>query len=313
MDLPVAIALLSLIPLSLFLFLHRSNLKEPPTVPGAWPILGHLPLLARSQATHHLLGEIADKHGPLFTINLGAKKTLVISNWETAKECFTTNDVAASYRPHLVACEHMTYNLAMLGFAPYGQFWRDMRRNVASAFLSDHRIDSLSHVRVAEVRTSMKELFNKWTRAGLTQDGVLVVEMRQWLKELALNVVMRMVAGKRYFGESAVVNEREAQRCLKALREYMRLLGVFAVADAVPWLRWFDFGGHERAMEENFKELDGVVTEWLEEHRRERDLRGGKGGSDGDFMDVMLSMIDGTTIHGFDADTVIKATAMILR
>lgn len=114
----LTIALLSLIPLFIFFFFNRSKgkqPKEPPTIPGAWPILGHLPLLARSPTTHHLLGAIADDHGPLFTIKLGTVKALVVSNWETAKECFTTNDVAVSYRPYVVATEHMTYNVAMLG------------------------------------------------------------------------------------------------------------------------------------------------------------------------------------------------------
>jgi len=308
---PLIIVLLVLISTVLFLFLRRSKSKEPPTIPGAWPILGHLPLLARSPATHYLLGEVADSHGPIFSIKLGAAKALVISNWETAKECFTTNDVAVSYRPNLVACQNMTYNLAMLGFAPYGQFWRDMRKNLAFVFLADHRMEALSPVRVSEVRTSAKELYHKWTR-GKTENEFLMVDMKEWLKELAFNVVLRMVAGKRYFGETAVVEVEEARVCLATFKEYMRLLGVFMIGDAVPWLRWFDFGGHERAMKENFKELDAVVTKWLEEHKSKRNLNGQKGQKDGDFIEVMLSEIGGTNIHGFDSDTVIKATAMVL-
>jgi len=142
-----------------------------------------------------------------------------------------------------------------------------------------------------------------------------MVDMKEWLKELAFNVVLRMVAGKRYFGETAVVEVEEARTCLAWFTEYMRLLGVFMIGDAVPWLRWFDFGGHERAMKENFKELDAVVTKWLEEHKSKRNLngqKGVKGQKGGDFIEVMLSEFDGTNIHGFDSDTVIKATAMVL-
>lgn len=167
------------------------------------------------------------------------------------------------------------------------------------------------------MQTSIKELFNAWTRAGNNDDddnrnnGFLLVDLKEWFHQLAFNTALRMVAGKRYFGETAVVvGEEEAQRCLKALREFMRLVGVFTVADAVPFLRWFDFGGHEKAMRENAKELDGVVTEWLREHRQKRALGDGVNG-DEDFMDVMLSMIDGTTIHGFDADTINKATTLV--
>ncbi|BAU01969.1 hypothetical protein VIGAN_11136000 [Vigna angularis var. angularis] len=310
---PLTVAVLVLIPpfLYLFLVLHRTRIKEPPTIPGAWPIIGHLPLLARSPATHYLLGTLADHHGPIFSINIGTVKTVVISNWEMAKECFTTNDVAVSYRPYLVACQNMTYNLAMLGFAPYGQFWRDMRKNVAFVFLADHRIDALSHVRISEVRTSAKELYHKWKR-GKTEKDFFTVDMTQWLKEVAFNVVLRMVAGKRYFGEEAVVEVEEARICLATFKEYMRLFGVFTIGDAVPWLRRFDFGGHEKAMRENFKQLDAVVGEWLEEHKRKRKLDGEKGEKGGDFMESMLLEFDGTNIHGFDSDTIIKATAMAL-
>ncbi|KAL2334967.1 hypothetical protein Fmac_016180 [Flemingia macrophylla] len=129
---PLLIELLSLLPVLLFLF-RRSKAqapKEPPTVPGAWPIVGHLPLMARNRSTHHLLGSLADAHGPLFTIKLGTQKAIVINNSQLAKECFTTNDVAVSYRSHLVAVQNMTYDLAMVSFAPYGPFWLDMRRHV---------------------------------------------------------------------------------------------------------------------------------------------------------------------------------------
>lgn len=101
------------------LFLHNrtsngSKSKEAPIVAGAWPILGHLPLLKASKAPHRTLGDLADKYGPLFTIKLGSKNALVLSNSEMAKECFTKFDVAISTRPKLVATEHLAYNGAML-------------------------------------------------------------------------------------------------------------------------------------------------------------------------------------------------------
>ncbi|CAJ2666437.1 unnamed protein product [Trifolium pratense] len=306
----IAIVLLStIILISLFHHSKSNKTKQPPMVPGAWPIIGHFPLLSKSQATHHLFGAMADKHGPLFTIKLGTATTLVINNWETAKDCYKTNDIAVSYRPNLVACKHMTYNYAMVGFAPYGPFWREMRKIVTLSFLSNHRIDLLTHVRVSEVQTSIRELFSSWKNKK-DEKGYLLVEMKKWFHELAFNTVLRMVAGKRYFGESVMVKEEEANRCLNALRDYMRLIGVFPIADAVPFLRLFDFGGHEKNMKENFKELDGVVTEWLDEHKKKR--VDDKSKKDQDFMDVMLSTIDGRNIHGFDSDTVIKATALAL-
>ena len=110
--------------------------------------------------------------------------------------------------------------------------------------------------------------------------------MKQWFAQLTFNMVLRMIAGRRYFGAMDVGNEEKAKRCLKTLREFMRLLAVFTVADAVPSLRWLDLGGHEKAMKETAKELDKILSEWLEEHRQKRGLDE-KATSDGD-RDFMI-------------------------
>ncbi|KAK7381350.1 hypothetical protein VNO78_33983 [Psophocarpus tetragonolobus] len=115
-----------------FLFLYRPfkfvDDRKAPKVAGAWPILSHLPLLSGSQTPHRMLGALADKYGPIFSIKIGVKEALVISNWEVAKECFTTNDRVVSSRPKIAASEHLGYNQALFGVAPYGPYWRELRR-----------------------------------------------------------------------------------------------------------------------------------------------------------------------------------------
>ncbi|XP_027359276.1 cytochrome P450 82A3-like [Abrus precatorius] len=303
------IALFSLIVLCLFLY-RRSKGREAPTVSGAWPILGHLKLLSASQTPHRTIGALADKYGPLFTIKLGVKPALVLSNWEMAKECFTTNDIAVSSRPKLVAVELMSYNQAFVGLAPYGSYWRELRKIVTFEFLSNRRIEQLSHVRVSEVQTSIKELFNVW-RSKKNESNYALVEMKQWFAHLTFNMVIRMVAGKRYFGAMDEANEEKAKRFMENIREFMRLMGTFTVADGAPFLRWLDLGGYEKAMKATAKKFDKVLSEWLEEHKQNKAL-GGKAEGDRDFMDVMLSALNGTQIDGFDADTICKATTLEL-
>ncbi|KOM56777.1 hypothetical protein LR48_Vigan10g266900 [Vigna angularis] len=303
------VGLLSLLLFCLFLynpFKFRQS-KEAPTVAGAWPILGHLPLLSRSKTPHRTLGALADKYGPIFTIQLGSKKTLVINNWEIAKECFTTNDTVVSSRPKLVATELMGYNNAVFGFAPYGPYWRELRKITTLEILSSRRVQQQQHVRVSELQSSIKQLYNLWcSQKG--ESGYALVELKQWFSHLAYNMVLRMVVGKRYFG-SENLDDEKAQRCVKAVEEFMRLLGVFAVGDAIPWLRWLDFGGHEKEMKEIAKELDSILGEELEEHRQKKGL-GEKVDKFQDFMDVMISLFDGKTIDGIDADTMIKSTVL---
>ncbi|KAK7271717.1 hypothetical protein RJT34_27842 [Clitoria ternatea] len=310
---PAAISgLLSLVLVCLFLYRHQYSkdvhVKEAPRVGGAWPILGHLHLLSGSQTPHRTLGSLADKYGPLFSINLGVKKTLVLSNWKIAKECFTTNDIVVSSRPKLVAIELLAYNQAMMGFAPYGPYWRELRKIATLEILSKRRVEQSQNFRVSEVQSSIKELYSVWCEKK-NEHGYVLVELKQWFYQLTFNMVLKMVVGKRYFGLETMVDHEKARRCLKALREFMRLIAVMTVGDVVPCLRWLDLGGYEKAMRETSKELDKILGGWLEEHKQSK---GEMVDRDQDFMDVMVALFDNTTIAGIDADTVIKSTVLAI-
>ncbi|PSS31381.1 Cytochrome P450 82A3 like [Actinidia chinensis var. chinensis] len=252
------------------------------------------------------LAAMADKHGPIFTLHLGIHRAVVVSNSEIAKECFTTHDVAVSSRPKFAASQHLGYNCAMFGFSPYGAYWRELRKIISVEFLAIRRLELLKHVRVSETETSIKELYKLW-REKKNSSGHVLVEMKQWFADLTLNVAVRMVAGKRFFGAGSG-DEEEGRRCQKAFREFFYFLGLFLVSDTVPFLRWLDLGGHEKAMKETGKEMDTIVSGWLEEHRRERAT--GVAQADEDFMDVMLTILEGADLGRYDVDTINKATCL---
>ncbi|KAF9608874.1 hypothetical protein IFM89_011912 [Coptis chinensis] len=291
---------------------RSANTKEAPEVIGGWPIIGHLPMLFEPRIPHIVLGALADKYGPAFTIRLGVHKALVVSSWEVAKECFTTNDKVLATRPSSVAAKIMGYNYALFAFGPYGSYWREARKIAILELLSNQRLQSLRHVRISEVSTSIKELYQLWQVNCDRANGAVLVEMKQWLSDLTLNVVVRMVARKRYFGAGAKVDEDEGRRFQKGLKDFFHLIGLFVLSDALPFLRWIDFQGHEKAMKTTAKELDTVLGKWLEEHRQDKFIGGTK--PEPDFMDVMLSILEDKKLFGYEADEVNKAMclAMIL-
>ena len=114
---------------------------------------------------------------------------------------------------------------------------------------------------------------------------------------------------KRFFGVGSSGDEEEGRRCQKAFREFFYFLGLFLVSDTVPFLRWLDLGGHEKAMKETGKEMDAIVSGWLEEHRRKR--APGVAKADEDFMDVMLTTLEGADLGRYDVDTINKATCLV--
>ncbi|KAI3930622.1 hypothetical protein MKX01_037068, partial [Papaver californicum] len=246
-----------------------SKLKEPPVPAGRWPIIGHLLVLGGPDLPHTALGKLAEKYGPVFAINIGVHKSLIVSDWEV-KECFTINDKIWSSHPCPVAMKIM--GTAMFGFSPYGHYWRELRKIMNREVLSHTRIKSLHHVWALEINTSVKELYETW-REKNDGGGPFLHDMTRWVCDLTLNMSVKMAVGKRYNFRDASEDD-EAARCQYALREFFRLVGLFIPSDALPFLGWLDIGGYQKVMKKRL--LSGP----------------NKKGAEKDFMDVMMNILE---------------------
>lgn len=131
---------------------------------------------------------------------------------------------------------------------------------------------------------------------------------------MTLNMIVRMVAGKRYFGGGSASSEdnEEARQCQKAIAKFFHLIGIFTVSDAFPTLGWLDLQGHEKEMKKTGSELDVILERWIENHRQQRKVSGMKE-NDSDFIHVMLSLAEqGKLSHlQYDANTSIKSTCLV--
>ncbi|XP_068660036.1 xanthotoxin 5-hydroxylase CYP82C4-like [Aristolochia californica] len=290
----------------------RKTGKAAPEPPGAWPIIGHLPLLASVSHPHRAFAALADKYGPAFIIRMGLSRMLIVSTKEVAKECFTTNDRVFATRPHTIAGKLMAYDHAIMGFSPLGPVWKESRKIATMELFSARRIEMLKHVRSSEINAWVKELFVKWRE---NEEKPLELEMKSQLDDLTFNVLMQMVAGKRYFGDNVdKADEEMASSFSQAMKQFNHYLGTSGIYDALPFLEWFDFKGDAKAMKRAHREMDSIVQNWVDEHRERRGRRGGSSSSDQghDFIDVLLSMEEAgqftVTLPG--KDTAIKALAL---
>ncbi|MBA0572669.1 hypothetical protein Golob_002995, partial [Gossypium lobatum] len=285
---------------------NKQQQRRPPEPVGALPFIGHLHLLGKSQLLHRKFADMADEHGPAFVIRLGVHRALVVSNWEIAKECFTTNDKVFPTRPKSLAVKYMGYDHKMLGFAPYGPYWRSMRKLATVELLSSRRLELLKHVHDTEIRSFIKELYEQSVKNG----GSAVLEMKERIGDLATNIIVRMIAGKRYCGIKESCSE-ESRRWQKALGDFFYLTGLFLVSDTIPFLGCLDVvTGNIGKIKRTAKELDFVLGNWVNEHRERRLNKGIKGNQD--FVDVMLSIMDENNVPTQEVDVTIKATCLSL-
>ncbi|MCL7038530.1 hypothetical protein MKW94_003615 [Papaver nudicaule] len=279
---------------------NKTQKQEAPEAPGGRPVMGHLHLFDQMDSMHRKLGSMADKYGPAFTIRLGSHKTLVVSNWEMVKECFTTNDKCFSNRPGILSVKLLFYDVVSVGYAPYGAYWRELRKFSALKLLSNYRIETFKGLRTSEVESSFKSLYNQCKGNDLEFTSV---RLDTWLGDLTFNVIARIITGKKNFASNG------AERYKAAMQEAMRLVTVFAFADVFPALSWLDnLTGLTRDLKKCAAEIDDILSGWVEEHRSKRSK---PSEHEQDFIDSCLDNLqDISSLPGDAPDTVIKSTCL---
>ncbi|KAJ6320797.1 hypothetical protein OIU78_016068 [Salix suchowensis] len=95
-----------------------------------------------------------------------------------AKECLTTNDKAFATRPKALAMDILGYNYNMLGFSPYGTYWRHIRKIITLEVLSNHRLEMFKSVRESEVRDAIGALYQSNGSSNNGNSQKLLVEMK---------------------------------------------------------------------------------------------------------------------------------------
>ncbi|CAN1131846.1 Cytochrome P450 CYP82J17 [Linum perenne] len=292
---------------------HKNKLPRIPEPPNALPFVGHLHLLRGKDMLARKLGAFADKHGPTFVIRLGSYPTVVVSDVESMKDCFVKNDRVLAARPPSTQGKILGKNFALFGYASYGDYWRKVKKLIITELMSLPRIKAMRHVQVSEVDVLVSDLHSMCL---VGPDGCAEVAISGWLQNSVLNIITRMVAGRKYF-ENLANNIGAVDMGGKAIgeliREFMALNASLVFSDLIPALGWIDIKGTKKSMKRVSKELDVIIDGWIVEHKVKKTKSGDTVVLE-DFIDVMLSVIDDnfdpSATH--DKETIIKSTAMAL-
>ncbi|OIV98183.1 hypothetical protein TanjilG_11580 [Lupinus angustifolius] len=227
----------------------RSNLPPgPPTI----PIIGNLHQLGTMP--HLSLQSLAHKYGPIIYLQLGQIPTVVLSSARLAKEVLKTHDLALANRPQLFAAKHLLYNCTDVTFAPYGAYWRHIRKICIHELLSDKRVHSYSSVREEEVARLVR-------RVAGTYPGTINLSK---MLGLYANDVLCHVAFGRDFSEGGDYHRHGFKEMLDEVQE---LLGGFSVGDFFPSLEFIHtLTGMKSRMQDTFRRFDQLFDQILNEH-----------------------------------------------
>lgn len=259
-------------------FLSKTR-NLPPSPFPALPVIGHLHLLKKP--LHRSLYKLSNRHGPVLLLRFGYRRVLLVSSPSAAEECLAKNDVIFANRPRLLAGKHLGYNFTSIGWAPYSAHWRNLRKISALEVLSFHRLQSLSGIRSDEVRLLIRSLFSKSSELD-------TVNLNSSLFELMLNVMMRMIGGRRYYGEN-VVEVEEVKIFQEIVTESFRMNGSSNVGDFLPVLG--AIRGEEKRLMALQRKRDGFYQGLLEDHRKRRTASGRSSFSHGETHKTMVEVL----------------------
>ena len=254
----------------------RTSSRLPPGPPRL-PIIGHLHLLA--PIPHQALYKLAVKYGPLYHIYLGNNPCVIISSPEMAKEFLKTNELSCSNRPESMASEYLSYHSQDFSYAPYGPYWRFVKKLCMSELLSGQSLDFLHTVRRFEIESMVKEMLQK-ARA------VEAVDVGGVITRITNNVISNMIMSKRCSD-----TDDEAGEMRKMIKEISKLLGEFNPADYVWFYKFLDLQRIKKRLVDVRARYDRLAQSIIDERREIRKTQE-KIAADKDFLDLLLDVYE---------------------
>ncbi|XP_038982061.1 premnaspirodiene oxygenase-like [Phoenix dactylifera] len=285
---------------SSFLFLvvvfkaAKSRARKLPPSPRKLPIIGHLHHL-RGNVHHRALRDLSRRHGPVMYLKLGQVDHVVISSPEAAREIMQTHDLIFATRPRLLIPE-MLHHCTDIAFAPYGNYWRQLRKICIVELLSAKRVKAFATPQQEEISNLV---------GNISMLNKSPVNLSEKLSLLTNGVISRVACGRTC---------KHGQRIISACKKLTALASGFCVADLFPSFGFIDtLSGLRSASANARRELDEILEDIIKEHQEKRAATNSNKGDDQreeDLVDVLLGLKENGGLEFPLTHTNIKAVIM---
>ncbi|KAI4318857.1 hypothetical protein MLD38_032516 [Melastoma candidum] len=263
---------------SLLLVVRRkgseSRRRRPPGPPG-WPVFGNL--FNIGQQPHRKLATLREKYGPIIWLRLGSIDTMVLNSAKVATEFFKNHDLEFAERTVTDLMRSHGYADGSVALAPYGPYWRVMRRLVTVDMLVTKRL-----VESAPIRRKCVDDMITWIGEAakeLRDDGEGIC-LARYVFFMTFNLLGNLMMSKDMFDPKSEVGSE----FFKAMTGLMEWSGHPNVAELFPWLRKLDPQGLKRRMDRDMGKAMEIASGLVRERMKEREM----GVKKRDFLDVLM-------------------------
>ncbi|CAH2245821.1 cytochrome P450 2K4-like [Pelobates cultripes] len=193
-------------------FLDRKGkvYKNFPPGPRALPIIGNIHnMLMRKQKPHLTFQELAEEYGPVYSMQMGPEKIVVLCGYEAVKDALVNYAEEFSERPVIPMMEKVTKGHGLI--FSHGENWKVMRRFALST-LRDFGMGKKSiENKINEESNSLVEVFESYK--GKPFDNLMI------MNAAVANIIVAILLGNRF-----EYNSPTLLKLMKLINENIRLL-----------------------------------------------------------------------------------------
>ncbi|KAJ7530610.1 hypothetical protein O6H91_14G014300 [Diphasiastrum complanatum] len=232
-----------------------ASLPLPPG-PRPWPIIGSM--FQMGKFSHRYFAQLAKKYGsPIVHVRLGYTSWIVVHTPEIAMEILKTRDVEFAYRPPSVLSEHFGFGYQSIATRQHTDAtWRHLRKLCATSIFTTSSLRHSAALRQEETASMISTIRSTAINGGST----FAIKTRTVISETNMNILSRLLFGKKYFGEAQSYGP-EAAAFRTILEQVKKEIGnSIHIGDLFPMLRRLDPQGTERNLRDQDMMLAGSDT-----------------------------------------------------
>ncbi|KAI4343161.1 hypothetical protein MLD38_027697, partial [Melastoma candidum] len=249
--------------------------------PRGLPFLGSMGIMG-SPLAHRELAACAESFCArrLMAFSLGENRVVITSDPDVAREIL--NGASFANRPVKESAQGLMFDRAM-GFAPFGSYWRNLRKIAAAHLLCSKQV-AATETRRGEIADQMSSIVY-----SSVADGSPFVSIRDMLRRASLCNMMSSVFGRCYKLGLGDDGDQEMRELVSMVDAGYDLLGKFNWSDHLPWITGLDVQGVRFGCNKLVPRVRQFLNQIITEHRA-TDQKPGEGDKNMDFVQVLMSL-----------------------